>query len=340
VEKKMKRRIMLLAVLGASFFLCGEQAFAVAVEEITVRGRLGRTVEPGGWLILADKQKYLILNADRWQNESWFRESAEVEATGEVKRDVITTYQEGTPFQASALRARGSQSSGGNSQTGVTSAGAGAGMTRVVVTGDALVQAQPDTAIVQIAAVTQARTALEAQQENARKADAIMRAVKQVVGTDAEVKTSGYSLQPQYAYREGQPPLIRGYEARNTITVTLSDLSKVGATIDAASAAGASNIDSLSFTLRRDRPAQEQALTEATREAVAKAQTLAAALGGRVVRIVEVVESGMVRPPIPLYADAARARVSAEAAPPTPIEPGTLDIRAQVQVVAEVMTNQ
>lgn len=333
----MNKRIMMIAILGASFFLCGAQAFAVSVEEITVRGRLGRTVEPGGWLILADKQKYLLLNKDRWQNESWFRESAEVEATGEVKRDVITTYQEGTPFQVSALRPRESQSSGGNnSQTGITNAGTGSGMTRVVVTGDALVQAQPDTAIVQIAAVTQARTALEAQQENARKADAIMRAVKQVAGTDAEVKTSGYSLQPQYAYREGQPPLIRGYEARNTITVTLGDLSKVGATIDAASTAGATNIDSLSFTLRRDRPAQEQALTEATREAVAKAQTLAAALGGRVVRIVEVAESGMVsRPPIPLYAEA-RARVAADAAPPTPIEPGTLDIRAQVQIIAEI----
>lgn len=333
----MKRRIMMLAVLGASFFLCGAQAFAVAVEEITVRGRLGRTVEPGGWLILADKQKYLILNAERWQNESWFRESAEVEATGEVKRDVISIYQEGTPFQVSALRPRGSQSSGGNSQTGVT--GGVAGMTRVVVMGDALVQAQPDTAILQIAAVTQARTALEAQQENARKADAVVRAVKQVVGTDAEVKTSGYSLQPQYAYREGQPPLIRGYEARNTITVTLGDLSKVGATIDAASTAGATNIDSLSFTLRRDRPAHEQALTEATREAVAKAQALAVALGGRVVRIVEVVESGMARPPIPFYAEL-RGAPAADAAPPTPIAPGTLDIRAQVQVVAEVMTGQ
>ncbi|MDQ3133234.1 MAG: SIMPL domain-containing protein [Acidobacteriota bacterium] len=339
----MRRHIMMLAFVGASLFLFAAPARALtAAEEITVRGRLGKTVEAGGWLILAEKQKYLILNAERWRGETWFREAAEVEATGEVKSDVITTYQEGTPFQANSLRPRGN-SGGSGDGAGVTGSGGPAvsGMMRVVVSGDALVQAQPDTAVAQIAAVTQAKTALEAQQENARKSDAVVRAVKQAAGAGAEVKTSGYSLQPQYAYREGQPPLIRGYEARNTITVTLADLTKVGQTIDAASAAGATNVDSLSFTLRRDRPARDQALGDATREALGKAQVIAAALGGRVVRIAEVVESDtMVRPPVPLYREASRGMLAQADAPPTPIEPGTLDIRAQVQLVAEVMTGQ
>jgi uncharacterized protein YggE len=214
-------------------------------------------------------------------------------------------------------------------------------VTRVVVTGDSTVQAQPDTAILSISVVTQSKRALDAQAENANKSDAVVRAAKASAGANAEVKTSGYVLEPQRVYRENQPPTITGYEARNTVTVTLSDLTKVGAVIDAASQAGANNIDSVSFTLRKDRPAKEQALTEATREALGKAQAIAQALGGRIVRIAEVQEEGAL--PRPLYsAELGRqtAGIAGRAQAPTPIEIGTLDIRSQVQLVVEVETSQ
>lgn len=168
--------------------------------------------------------------------------------------------------------------------------------TRVTVGGDSIIQAQPDTAILTVAVVTQGKRALDAQQENATRTDAVVRALKAAAGTGAEVKTSGYSLQPMRVYREGQPPLINGYEARNTITVTMSELAKLGNVIDAASQAGANDVTGISFTLRQDRPARDQALKEATREAMSKAQVIAQALGGRVVSIAEVQEEGFVRP--------------------------------------------
>ena len=98
--------------------------------------------------------------------------------------------------------------------------------TRVMVTGDAIVQAQPDTAIVIVAVVTQSQSALKAQVENATKSETVLRAVKAAAGAGAEVKTSGYNVQPQYNYRNNLPPLIRGYEARNAVTVRMSDLTK------------------------------------------------------------------------------------------------------------------
>jgi uncharacterized protein YggE len=216
-----------------------------------------------------------------------------------------------------------------------------AGATRVVVSGDSLVQARPDTAMISVAVVTQAQTALAAQQENARRSEAMVRALKSVAGAGAEVETSGYSLQPQYNYRENQTPIIRGYEARNTVTVTLGDLSKVGPVIDAATAAGANNIDNLSFTLRRDEPARDQALAAATREALRKAQVMAVALGGRVGRIVEVQEASIGRP-VPIYDTRAARGMLAKTmeAQATPVEIGTLDIRAQVQLVAEIITER
>ena len=139
----------------------------------------------------------------------------------------------------------------------MTGGARGGELTRVVVTGDALVQSQPDTAVVQIAVVTQNASASEAQAENASKSESVVRAVKAAAGAGAEVKTSGYSLQPQYAYKPNESPTITGYVARNSVVVTMGELTKVGAVIDAATRAGANNIDGLSFTLRRDCPARD-----------------------------------------------------------------------------------
>ena len=211
------------------------------------------------------------------------------------------------------------------------------GMTRVVVSGDARVEAQPDTALVLVAVVTESRNASEAQAENASRTEAVVRAVRAAAGRTGEVQTSGYSLQPQYVYKDNQTPTITGYVARNGVAVTTGELNRVGAIIDAASQAGANTVDGISFTLRRDEQARAQALTAATREAVGKAQTVAQALGGRVVRVVEVQETSAARPIPVMRRETFDARVaSAPAAPPTPIEPGSLTITAQVQLVAEI----
>lgn len=209
--------------------------------------------------------------------------------------------------------------------------------TRVLVSGDSIVQAQPDTAVLSIAVVTQATRALDAQRDNATKSDAVVRALKAAVGAGAEIKTSGYSLQPIRVYKQNQPPSITGYEARNSVTVILSDLTKVGAVIDAAATSGANDVGSISFTLRKDQPARDQALAEATREALSKAQVIAQALNGRVVRIVEVQEEGTVRPR-PVMEEMAQMR-TADAVANTPIEVGTLDIRSRVQLIAEIEPN-
>lgn len=317
-----------MTIVGAAVLLA-LLAGQVLAKEITVRGRLQRTVEAGGWVIVSGNQKYLILNAQRFRSEKWFTEATEVEAVGDTKTDVMTIYMEGTPFEVRTMRPFEQGGSGGNQNES-------RGLTKVWVTGDSIVQAQPDTAILTVSVVTQARRALDAQQENANKSDAVVRALKSVAGAGAEIKTSGYSLQPQRIYKEGQPPTITGYEARNSVTATIADLTKVGPVIDATAQAGANDVAGVSFTLRKDRPARDQALSEATREAVSKAQVIAQALGGRVVRIVEVLEEGVERPR-PMYDSMQTMRAGREGmAAQTPIEVGTLDITSRVQLIAEI----
>ena len=320
----MKRLLLITSVLAVIL----STATVLHAKEITVRGKLQKTVEAGGWLIVNNDTKYLILNPKNFDSNEWFKVGTNVEAIGEVK-EVMTTFMEGTPFEVKSMKPV---------EKTADPAPAQARVTRVMIVGDSIVQAQPDTAIMTIAVVTQNRSAITAQQENAAKSDEVVRVLKTVSGAGAEVKTSGYSLQPQRVYKEGQPPTISGYEARNTVTVTLSDLTKVGSVIDAAAQAGSNDISGIAFTLRQDRPARDRALGEATREAVSKAQVIAQALGGRVVRIVEVQEEGFQqRPPVPIYqTETFMAKRDAVA---TPIEVGSLEISSRVQVIAEVETN-
>jgi uncharacterized protein YggE len=116
--------------------------------------------------------------------------------------------------------------------------------------------------------------------------------------------------------------------------VTIGDLTKVGPIIDAAAQSGANDIGGVAFTLRKDRPARDEALGQATREAMSKAQVIAQALGGKVVRILEVQEEGTVRPR-PMYeAEMARGMIAQKVS--TPIEIGSLEITGRVQLVVEV----
>ena len=208
--------------------------------------------------------------------------------------------------------------------------------TRVTVGGEAITKVEPDVAVLVIAVVTQSAQAIDAQQENARKSEAVGSAVKAIAGANAEIKTSDYTLQPQYDYRDNRLPKIVGYDARNSVTVTLSDLKNVGGVIDAASRAGANNIQSVSFRLRQTSPARGAALRDATTQAMNKAQSIAEALGGRVLRVVEENEGTAISGSPPVYEEMDKMKLSATYQTTTPIVSGNLSIRSSVQLIVEI----
>ncbi|HEV3470045.1 MAG TPA: SIMPL domain-containing protein [Pyrinomonadaceae bacterium] len=220
----------------------------------------------------------------------------------------------------------------------------GAVRSRVLVTGESGAKAQPDTAVIVLSVVTQSPRAVEAQQANARKSEGVIAAAKAAAGANVEVRTSDYSLQPQRDWWGGQPR-ITGYEARNTVTVTTGDLDRVGAVIDAATQAGANSVEGIEFVLREANPARRETLAEATRQAMTKAESIAQALGGRVVRVVESQEGDF--PPRPLLDQGERGEAAsyqsmnantsvARKSPRTPVEAGPLDIKSHVQLVVEI----
>lgn len=219
-------------------------------------------------------------------------------------------------------------------------------VSRVLVTGEADARTPPDTAVVVLSVVTQNARAVEAQQQNARKSEAVIRAVREVAGANPEVQTSDYSLEPRRTW-EGSLPRIIGYEARNTVTITTAALDSVGAVLDAGVQAGANSVERVAFTLRESNKARAETLAEASKQAMAKAQAMAAALGGRVVRVIEEQEGGFQNRPTSVGDSASTANAyagslselrgeSSKMSPRTPLEAGPLNVRSQVQLIVEI----
>lgn len=206
----------------------------------------------------------------------------------------------------------------------------------VVAQGEATIQARPDEARVSVGVVTQAPTAQAAGGLNAKQTAELIAQLKNALGTNADIRTQHYSIYPNYTHpKEGRAPVISGYTANNTVEVRLTDLAKVGNVVDVSTRAGANNINGVQFTLRDEQKFRADALRQAAIKAKANADALAAALGLKVIRVLRVQASDS--PPVYPMAAMKMARMAAEdAAVPTPMEPGTITLRATVEVTEEV----
>lgn len=202
------------------------------------------------------------------------------------------------------------------------------------VTGEATITTTPDQAEIDVAVLTRANTAQRAAADNARETTRVLAEMKKLVGTDGTTSTVGYSVHPEYRYpREGGEPEISGYLATNVVRVTLSDLDRVGDTIDTAIGAGADRVRRIQFTLKNEQAAYAQALKQAATRARLQADALASALALKILRVLSAVEiSGPPIRPLDTFRTAALAAESAT----TPVEPGTIDVQARVELTVEV----
>jgi uncharacterized protein YggE len=200
----------------------------------------------------------------------------------------------------------------------------------VRATAEGMASARPDRAVVEIGVTTQASTALAAGAQNAKQLTEVMAELKRTLPAGTQIQTAGYSLSPNYAGGPNRAPQITGYTASNVVRVTIDDMDSVSKAIDAATRTGANNINSLQFTVKDEQAVRAEALKQATLRARANAEAMAAALGARIARVIEVEEGGA-HPIQPMM----RA-MAGQAMASTPIEAGTVDVRATVTLTAEL----
>lgn len=199
------------------------------------------------------------------------------------------------------------------------------------VMGEASVTSPPDRAELDLGVVTRSPNPQQAAAENARVLQNVLRALRNLLGPRADIQTISYALHPDYEYPQpGGAPRITGYTATNVVRVRQDgDLTRLGAILDAATRAGANQVERIRFTLRDEGAAKANALRLAALEARTKANSLATALGVQIARVHSVEEVSLT--PRPFYELAARSTV-----PATPILPGTIETTATVTLTLEL----
>jgi uncharacterized protein YggE len=209
----------------------------------------------------------------------------------------------------------------------------------ILTQGMAEVMGQNDSVRLSVAVVTQGRNLEQVSSENARKTQAVIKAVKGLNIEELKLKTFNYRVTPQRDYK-ARPPKIKGYEVDNAIEITLEgsepeSLSKnVSMIIGKALESGSNSINHIQFYIKNNAALEKEALEQSTRQAMDRARTLAEASGVKLKRIVSLSTQPI---QIPTRAHMFRsAQVKTEAAAAPPIEIGESQIRVQVSIAYEI----
>jgi uncharacterized protein len=197
----------------------------------------------------------------------------------------------------------------------------------ITVEGAGIVVVVPDEATVGMGVQTQASTAVRTQADASAAMTRIIAAIEALGIASADIATQSISLSPVYdtGPQASNPPKVTGYQASQSVAITVRRLAQTGAVIDAGVAAGATSVDGVTFSVADETAASTQARTAAFKDAKQRALTLAQAAGvtlGAAVSITEVSAPNVV----PFAVPGPGAAVS------TPVQPGTTDVEVDVEV--------
>ncbi len=229
-----------------------------------------------------------------------------------------------------------------------------ASMNTITVSGDSEVYANPDLATMDFSVVSEAVTVAAAMEDNTKKMNLIIDAVKSFGVAETDIKTSGFNISPRYDYAKETTSVsggvavpandiyyypsgkrvLSGYDVTQTLTVKMRDMSKIGQIIGEATASGANQVGDLQFTIDNPDSLQDQARQEAIVKAKTKAQVLAGQLGVKLGKISGYSEGGYMPTYSMNYAKGA-AMDTAEAATPS-IQTGQNKIESNVSITYEI----
>jgi len=189
--------------------------------------------------------------------------------------------------------------------------------------------AAPDTAVINMGVTQTGATVKEAQTKTNQIADQIISGLKNLGIEEKDIKTTNYSVNPEYSFSAGSQK-ITGYSVTQNFEVK-SPIDKANQVVDAATLGGANLVGGISFTLEDEK--MEELMNEARNEAVEKAKTsaegLANAAGIKLGKIINIQESFGSTQPVPVFREAA-LDASAKSEPETQITAGESNVEVTV----------
>jgi uncharacterized protein len=199
------------------------------------------------------------------------------------------------------------------------------------VTGRSQISVIPDEARVTLGVSVSDSSVESAQSTLNQKLDTIIKALTELGIPKDSIKTTNYSINPQYDFRPESQRQITAYFANTTIEMKLTDFNKLSQAISAATAAGANEVNGIQFGLSEDLEAKtrRQAREEAINQAKEEAKDLAGLADMRLGKIINVIETAPFEPPI--YSTMAKAEgLGGGADMPAQLEPGNSIFSYQV----------
>ena len=160
----------------------------------------------------------------------------------------------------------------------------------ITVIGEAHVSVPADIAVVSLGVETTAGVVAEATSANAAAIDQVLAALTSAGIDRKDIVTDYFYVDTIYDYSV-EESANRGYQVRNTLSVTVRKLEEVGKVIDLALAAGANSCSGISFQCSQAAAAGDEALTAAVAEGRRKAQLLAEAAGLSLGKLLTITES-------------------------------------------------
>ncbi len=205
--------------------------------------------------------------------------------------------------------------------------------TTITLTGKGTVDHAPDIAMISLGVQVEAKTAAEAMAQQAEKMNGVFAAVKAAGIADRDMQTGQLSLNPVYEYPNNARPRLTGYQASNQLSIKVRNLDTLGKTLDAVVKGGGNTINGVSFSIDKPDQFQNDARIEAIKDAAAKAELYAKAVGYKVKRIVTISEQDYYPQTVPMMM---QMRQQDMAAAPTPIAAGEVSLTQTVNVVFEL----
>ncbi|HEY0799108.1 MAG TPA: SIMPL domain-containing protein [Candidatus Baltobacteraceae bacterium] len=208
----------------------------------------------------------------------------------------------------------------------------------LVVSGEGLVSKSPDEAKLSVDITTSNDNAAASSSKNNDIYNALQAHLAPLkLGPDA-VRTTAYDVQyipypPKGLPAEQRQPRY-GYITTRTVSITVSPIDQAGKAIDAATAAGVTDVGNVSFDLKDRRAAYIAALSDAMKDAQRQASALATAAGQRLTRIRSITTGQYYATAAPVaMAGRVMADYAAVQTTPTQIDSGgPIDITAHVTV--------
>ena len=200
---------------------------------------------------------------------------------------------------------------------------------RMSVSGQGIVLVAPDMATLTLGVSTFDKQASRAMNANSQEMNKVMDAVISAGIAKKDIQTQQLSLFPRWDNRSGtQERVISGYEAVNTISIRVLEISSLGSVIDTVAKVGANRIQGIQFGIQNQRPHLDEARKRAVIDARAKAKVYAEAAGVTLAEIMHISEpTSQIQPRGMMRAEMSMVRDSA------PIAEGEMSISATIDIL-------